>query len=120
MFKKTVMLAFLALPLAAFASSIDVANSGRTISGNSSGLSLTGSVLINAILLHDQVAPLLGRRATTQLTINTGTSLFSGSADLSSGDATLKVAIPEPGTLVLFGTGLMGLAGILRKRAMRR
>jgi PEP-CTERM motif-containing protein len=54
------------------------------------------------------------------LTINTGTSLFSGSADLSSGDATLKVAIPEPGTLVLFGTGLMGLAGILRNRGMRR
>jgi hypothetical protein len=38
MFKKTVILAFLALALAAFASSIDVANSGRTISGNSSGL----------------------------------------------------------------------------------
>ena len=36
----------LALPLAAFASSsIDIGNAGGVVSGNSSGLSLTGSTL---------------------------------------------------------------------------
>src|SRR5262244_89045 len=48
MFKKVLMLAVLALalPLAAFAdSSIDISNYGGTVTGNSSGLSLTGSVL---------------------------------------------------------------------------
>src|SRR5215831_12603006 len=49
MVKKLLLLAVLALalPLAAFAnSSIDVGNAGGVLSGNSSGLSLTGSTLI--------------------------------------------------------------------------
>ena len=36
----------LALPVASFASSVDFTNSGGTLSGSSSGLTLTGSELI--------------------------------------------------------------------------
>jgi hypothetical protein len=52
--------------------------------------------------------------ATSQLTINTGKGFFNGSVRLESGDTSLSV--PEPGTLSLFGTGLIGLAGAIRRK----
>ncbi len=55
--------------------------------------------------------------ATVQLTINTGTTPFNGSTMLSSGDINCKTVVPEPGTLGLLGTGLVGLAGALRLKA---
>ena len=189
MFKKVLLLAVLALalPLAAFAdSSIDISNAGGTITGNASGLSLSGSTLFKVgsavgsnlgtltfstgaftsgdaqnggtlaaggsfvitgngtngvpngvifsgsfssatwtlvtlangthnYILNGAIVSAGGQvGATTQITINTGKGLFNGSTNLSSGDTNL--AVPEPGTLSLFGTGLIGLAGAIRRK----
>ena len=55
--------------------------------------------------------------AIVQLTVNTGASLFSGTASISSGNITLSTGvIPEPGSLALMGTGLLGVAGLLRRK----
>jgi hypothetical protein len=52
--------------------------------------------------------------ATTQVAIVTGPDGFTGSAQALSGDTFFVT--PEPGTLGLLGTGLVGLAGIVRKK----
>jgi hypothetical protein len=179
----------LALPLAAFANSVDLSNAGGVIIGNSGGLALTGSTLTkygsivgtnlgivtfttgpfisgdienggtlmaggnfviagngtngvpNGVIFNGtfsgpvtwlvltladgtHVYTLTGALvamngevgATAQITVNTGTNLFSGSAQLSSGDTNLKIMVPEPGTLSLFGTGLLGVAGFIRHK----
>jgi len=56
--------------------------------------------------------------ATVQLTVNTGTGFFNGSTAISSGDTNILVS-PEPASLTLFGTGMFGLAGLLRRKSKR-
>jgi hypothetical protein len=55
--------------------------------------------------------------ATVQLTINTGKGFFNGSTTISSGDTNFATGtVPEPGTLGLLGTGLVGVASIVRRK----
>jgi PEP-CTERM motif len=199
--KRIVLMALLALalPLAAFANDVDFGNSGGTLAGNTSGLTLSGSELtqVNGFNGMGLIQGSLGSVAfttgslmsgnittggvfgpggsfvitsngtgglpdgvifqgtftgnttwtpngtvgvsgtinytlsgaisgtwyngtkvsggTAQLTVSTGPNGFQGSVSLASGNTDISVT-PEPGTLGLLGTGLVGLAGVVRKR----
>ena len=54
-----------------------------------------------------------------QLTVNTGVGYFNGSVNISGGDTAVG-SVPEPSTLGLFGTGAIGLAGVLRRNMRER
>jgi hypothetical protein len=55
----------------------------------------------------------------TDFTVSTGTSLFSGSVAITSGD-TLVTVVPEPSSLCLVATGLVGLAGRVHQKSRTR
>jgi hypothetical protein len=51
---------------------------------------------------------------TFDMTLNVGEGLFDGSATVGSGDT--PIVVPEPGSLGLLGTGLIGLAGVVHRK----
>jgi hypothetical protein len=56
--------------------------------------------------------------ATIQLTVPVGSGFFSGSATISSGDTNIS-EVPEPGTIMLLGTGFIGLGWRLRSKVKK-
>jgi hypothetical protein len=135
---RTVLLALLALPwpIAAFASSsFDFAN--RLGNLDSTHAVVTGSNLAvdgldalglttgyNQGILSFRVGAQTSRnfqwngifanRVPAQLIITTGNGFLSDSSEVAVGDT--SIAVPELSTLGLLGTGLVGIAGLLRRK----
>jgi hypothetical protein len=110
----------LALPMAVFAgSSVGYTNSGGTLAGSNSGLTLTGSTLVavngfnggGLITGNDLGSVSLSTDALMSGSLQTG-GTFAAGGSLSGGIT--KGVVPEPGSLSLMGTGLIGLAGVVR------
>lgn len=55
---------------------------------------------------------------TVQLTINTGKGFFNGTTTISGGDTSVQGSVPEPSALLLFGTGTLALAGMIRRKVL--
>ena len=97
--KRFALLALLALPLAAFANSIDTTNFGGTLSGNTAGMSLTGSEL--TAVGFNGASPITGTTSLGSVAFSTGT--------LSGGSLQMGGTFNGGGSFVIASTGASGL-----------
>jgi hypothetical protein len=74
----------------------------------------THNYIMTGVLTGTTMSGFSTNGVTVQLTINTGKGFFNGSTQISSGDT--NIVVPEPGTLTLLGTGLISLAGAVRRK----
>lgn len=89
----------------------------NTISWGAGGLAIYG--LNPESLDLDYLGPVLFTGTVTDPTFTTGqfTLQDDNHADISADDATVTIFTPEPASLALLGTGLLGLAVILFRKA---
>src|SRR5215467_13755031 len=74
----------------------------------------THNYILTGVMTGTNANGFVTNGVTVQLTINTGKGFFNGSTTISSGDT--NIVVPEPGTLTLLGTGLISLAGAVRRK----
>jgi len=103
--------------------------SGSLNSNGSYAATLFGTGSFQALFQVDYVSPYItslfgdpyGWLPTGSDSLNTAFNVFvpegnSATATLTGGTITFQTPVPEPGTLALFGSGILGLAGVIRRK----